>query len=111
MDLFYDPKWECSSDSEKYNRMLEKEQVFDFFQGLNLDLDEVMGRLLGIKPLPYLREVFAEVRREESRRWVMLTQSEPNTGSTLVASKKEETYRVKQWCEHYNKPYHTKQTC
>ncbi|XP_052190011.1 uncharacterized protein LOC127799834 [Diospyros lotus] len=24
MDLFYDPKWECSSDSQKYNRMFEK---------------------------------------------------------------------------------------
>ena len=28
MDLYYDPKWECSSDSQKYNKMQEKERVF-----------------------------------------------------------------------------------
>ena len=40
--------------------------------GLNRDLDEVRGRVLGTKPLPKLREVFSEVRIEESRRKFML---------------------------------------
>ena len=79
MDLFYDPNWECKADSLKYSKMLEKERVFDFLQGLNSDLDEVRGRLLGTKPLPSLREVFAEVRREESRKRVMLTANDSHT--------------------------------
>jgi len=72
MDLFYTVSWECLADSTRCNKIVEKNCVFDFFYGLNSDLDEVCGRILGTKPLPTLREVFAEVRREESRRKVML---------------------------------------
>ncbi|XP_052201688.1 uncharacterized protein LOC127807691 [Diospyros lotus] len=111
MDLFYDPSWKCADDSQKYSKMLEKERIFDFLQGLNLDLDEVRGRLLGTKPLPSLREVFAEVRREESRKRVMLPTTEPNSGSALTAARKEDIPKDKQWCEHCNRPYHTKSTC
>ena len=75
MDLFYEIKWECSEDGTKYSKMVEKEQVFDFFHGLNPELDEVRGRLLWTKPFPSLREAFAKVRREESRRRVMLSAS------------------------------------
>ena len=74
MDLFYTVNWECLIDSTKYNKMLEKDRAFDFLHGLSSDLYEVCGRLLGTKPLLTLREVFAEIRREESRRKVMLTQ-------------------------------------
>ncbi|XP_052209404.1 uncharacterized protein LOC127812895 isoform X2 [Diospyros lotus] len=111
MDLFYDPNWECKADGLKYSKMLEKERVFDFFHGLNSDLDEVRGRLLGTKPLPSLREVFAEVRREESRKRVMLTATDSHTSSALAATKREEFSRDKPWCEHCNKPFHTKDTC
>ena len=36
------------------------------------NLDEVRGRILGMKPLPNIREVFSEVHREESRKKVMM---------------------------------------
>ena len=52
MDLFYEISWECPYNGVKYNKMLEKEQVFDFLHGLNTELDEVRGRLLGAKPFP-----------------------------------------------------------
>ena len=102
MDLFYDPSWKCANDSQKYRKMLEKERIFYFLQGLNPDLDEVRGRLLGTKPLPYLREVFAKVRWEESRKRVMLPTTEPNSGLALIAARKEDIPREKQWCEHCN---------
>ena len=66
IDLFYTINWECYADSTKYSKMIEKNCVFDFLHGLNHDLDEVKGRILGTKPLPSLREVFVEVQREES---------------------------------------------
>ena len=43
MDLFYDPSWEYLTDSLKYNKMLERERIFDFLQGLNVDLDKEYG--------------------------------------------------------------------
>ncbi|EOY17116.1 Cysteine-rich RLK (RECEPTOR-like protein kinase) 8 [Theobroma cacao] len=72
MDMFYETNWHCHEDSLKYKQMLEKERVFDFLHGLSKELDEVRGRLLGTKPFQNIREAYAEVRREESRKRVML---------------------------------------
>lgn len=40
--------------------------VFSILAGLNVDFDEVRGRILGRNPIPPIGEVFSEVRREES---------------------------------------------
>ncbi|KAJ1396328.1 hypothetical protein SESBI_32635 [Sesbania bispinosa] len=50
---------------------VEKDRI-SILVGVNRNLDEVRGRILGTKPLPSIREAFAEVRREESRRKIML---------------------------------------
>lgn len=50
--------------------MLDKERLFDFLYGLSKELDEVSGRISGKNHLPSIRKVFAEVRREESRKKV-----------------------------------------
>ncbi|RVW30614.1 hypothetical protein CK203_097625 [Vitis vinifera] len=47
-------------------------ETVQVFLGLNRELDDVRGRIMGIKPLPSLREAFSEVRREESRKKVMM---------------------------------------
>ncbi|GAV56479.1 hypothetical protein CFOL_v3_00021, partial [Cephalotus follicularis] len=50
----------------------EKERLYEFLVGLNHELDEVRGRVLGYRPLPSIDDAFAEVRTEASRRRVML---------------------------------------
>ena len=65
LDQYYDGEWECVVDSAKYKKTLEKERVFEFLADLSSDLDEVRGRILGKEPLPFTREVFPYVRREE----------------------------------------------
>lgn len=124
IDLFYEIGWACPTDAEKYQKMLERERTFDFLHGLNPDLDEVRGRLLGVKPFTTLCESFAEVRREESRKRVMLTSplQDPQVletrGSALVTNKHSSgrnttssTTFDKQVCDYCNKPYHTRETC
>uniref|UniRef100_A0A803QP23 Uncharacterized protein n=1 Tax=Cannabis sativa TaxID=3483 RepID=A0A803QP23_CANSA len=54
-------------------QQLEKEQVFEFLIGLNNNLDEVRGRLVGHSPFLDTEEAFFQVRREKERRCVMLT--------------------------------------
>ena len=66
---------ECFADRRKYDKMVEKERVFDFLHWLNLNLNEVRGRLLGIEAFLSIRDVFAEVRREQSKKKVMLIDS------------------------------------
>ena len=62
--------------------------IFKFLMGLNKDLDDVRGGVMGTKPLPSLREVFSKVRCEESRKKVMMDgqHSSPTLeGSAFVA--------------------------
>ena len=65
--------WACATDSARYKKRLENDRVFEFLAGLSKSLDEVRSRILGRRPLPSLREVFSEIRREDGRRRVMLS--------------------------------------
>lgn len=106
----------------------KKKWVFKFLLGLNKKLDEVRGRILAIKPIPNIREVFAEVIREESRKRLMLWgsgSSEPkglaliarNLGNEVCINTHDNYYNRNQnyigtdyqqwkprpWCEHCRK--------
>lgn len=59
---------EIPEDKENYRELVEKDRIYKFLLRLNNELDEVCGRVRGTKPLPKIRKVFSEVRREESRR-------------------------------------------
>ena len=80
-----------------------------FFLALNKNLDEVRGRILGMKPLPYIREVASEVCQEESKMKVMLgpqnNQLATIESSTLVThgSSQNSRHKVRKgrpWCDH-----------
>ena len=68
--------------------MVESSQIFKFLVGLNVEFDEVRGRIIGWQPLPSLGEVFSEVRCEASQRNVMLKKnlSGPVENSTLLGT-------------------------
>ncbi|KAI5398299.1 hypothetical protein KIW84_063906 [Lathyrus oleraceus] len=72
LDLFNECEWIPPADSKHYKKMVDVSRVFKFLASLNVDFDEVRGRILGRNPIPPIGEVFSEVRREESRRQVML---------------------------------------
>lgn len=89
---------------------------FTNFLGLNTKLDEVRGTILGTKPLPKIREAFSKIRREESRRKVMLGKSNaaPSIeGSAMAAREDQRPFKkkIRPWCDHCKKPGHTKDTC
>ncbi|KAK2993447.1 hypothetical protein RJ640_005141 [Escallonia rubra] len=94
------------------------------------ELDEVRGRILGRRPLPSIDEAFAEVRREASRRRVMLggkkeavTSGEMPMETVALATKNNPSIdkssgdqrnnqrKGRLWCSHCNKPGHTRDTC
>ncbi|KAL6342999.1 hypothetical protein AAG906_017019 [Vitis piasezkii] len=71
---------------------------------------------VGIKPLPQIEEIFAEVRCEECRRHVMLGGSTISTIETSALAacgldNRAESRGNKKWCDHCQKPNHTKNTC
>ena len=127
LDMLEDVTWRCPDDGKQYKQIQEKERIYKFLLGLNRDLDEVQGRILSIKPLPSVREVFSEVRREETRRKVMLgaTVNQPNAEGSALAVRGPYLNTAKgsqpsingfqkknncPWCEHCRRTGHTKET-
>ncbi|RVW88813.1 hypothetical protein CK203_034686 [Vitis vinifera] len=103
---------------------MEDNWIFKFLADLNVEFDEVRGRIIGRQSLPSIGEVFSEVRREESRRNVMLGKKGPRVaieGSTLVtmgggynkvvAFQRKSNERPRVWCDFCNKPRHTSENC
>ncbi|KAL5779663.1 hypothetical protein ACOSQ2_010400 [Xanthoceras sorbifolium] len=97
-------------------------KVFKFLLGLNKELDEVHGRILGTKPLPTLRKSFSEVRREESRKKVMLGTRSTNLtageglalavrGPQVHHADENRPRKGRPWCDHCHKHGHSKDTC
>ena len=119
--MFKTISWKCTADSILYQKEVEDERIFKFLIGLNPEFDEVRGRVISRQPLPAL----VEVRREESRRHVMLG---PRNSSGMVESSalavpghgkdggkktspKDNGDKPRVWCDHCNKPRHTRETC
>ncbi|RVW34837.1 Retrovirus-related Pol polyprotein from transposon RE1 [Vitis vinifera] len=103
-----------------YRQIVEQKRLFKFFLGLNRELDDVRGRIMGIKPLPSLREAFLEVRREESRKKVMMGSKEqpaPTLDASALAARSfnssggDRQKRDRPWCDYCKKPGHYKETC
>lgn len=118
LDQCYDYNWRCTEDSVQFTKTQENDRVFIFLAGLNKELDEVRGRILGNNPLPTIRETFSEIRRVEARQRVMMGKSNSATdGSALVTnnfnkdSKKYVKKDGKPWCDHCERYYHTRETC
>ncbi|KAI5438546.1 hypothetical protein KIW84_024326 [Lathyrus oleraceus] len=87
-----------------------------FLIGLNKDIDDVRGRVLGKVPLPTFCETFAEIIREESQQRIMMVKtprSFESEGSTLASRNFDEGIRLDKipWCDHCKCGCHTHETC
>ncbi|RVX07585.1 hypothetical protein CK203_025234 [Vitis vinifera] len=103
--------------------MVESSWIFKFLAGLNVEFDEVWGRIIGWKPLTSLGEVFSKVRCEESQRNVMLgkklfgpVEKLALLGTAVATSHNPNNQRrpydkLRVWCDHCNKSRHTRETC
>ncbi|KAH9697911.1 retrovirus-related pol polyprotein from transposon RE1 [Citrus sinensis] len=100
LDLFNDYEWENMEDFKHHKQTVNNERIFKFLSGLNVEFDEVKGRIIGRKPLPTLEDVFSKVRREESRR---------DANATRSITQQQQKPRV--WCDYCNKPRHTWEAC
>lgn len=121
LDMFNNHNWKCQEDAALYKSIVEKERIYDFVSGLNKDLDEVRGRTLALKPLPHIDEIFAEVRREEFRKQKMLGSKDSIiTDNSAMAAYNQSNFNTMSrtgrksgslWCDHCNRPHHTRETC
>lgn len=117
LDLNTDEEWRCADDAAQFHKQVEKEHLFEFLTGLNSDFDDVRGQILSLEPLLSIRKAFAIVRRESSRRKVMLKDySLPQTDTSksfalAVYVTDQESNKGRPICEHRKKTGHIKDTC
>ncbi|KAJ0026004.1 hypothetical protein Pint_06866 [Pistacia integerrima] len=86
LDLFNDYEWKSKDDCNQDKKIVDLGRIFKFLAGLNVEYDEVRGRIIGRNSLPPIGEVFAEVRREESRRHVMLGKKTAGSTTSMEGS-------------------------
>lgn len=104
LDQCYNDGCDCPKDSVNAMKREENERVYLFLAGLNQEFDELRSQILEKKPLPTLRGTFSEIRREETRRNVIL-KIDPNLEtknkhfSSLVVAKNENDRLKKPWCD------------
>ena len=123
LDLFNDYEWKNQDDCNYFKKIAESSWIFKILVGLNVEFDEVWGKIIGQQPFPSLGKLFSEVRHEESRRNVMLGKkfSGPVEKSALLGTATTATHnhnnqcrpndKPRVWCDNYNKPCHTHETC
>ena len=118
LDMFDTLVWKCADDGLQYRKTVEKERAFDFLAGLNKSLEDVRGHLISQKPFPSIRLIFADVRREESRRRVMVGDSgrQNNTPVEPLAlavknpdNAGNQRLEGKQWCVYCRLTNHTRE--
>ncbi|WJX71431.1 hypothetical protein P8452_55427 [Trifolium repens] len=83
LDLCYDDNWKCAEDSVLFLKRQENDRVFMFLAGLNKDLDEVRGRVLGKK----------------ARLWQLETPTKEKKSDEIP------------WCDYCKREWHTREDC
>lgn len=128
-------RMKCSDDAAILKNFIEKDRVYDFLAGLNVEFDQVRVQILGKEDLPSLNEAISLIRAEESRRGVMLD-IQPLSGSALISAntnskdlksaapesqsgtekRRADMSRTTNnkdniWCTYCKKPRHTRDQC
>ena len=57
----------CAEDIQTYNTSIQEDPVYTFLDGLDDHLDKVRSDVLQIQPFPTVKQVYAQVHREETR--------------------------------------------
>ena len=64
LDYYQNFKMKCGEDAAMLQKFLERERIFEFLAGLNIDFDQVRVQILVKESLPSLEGVFSIIRAE-----------------------------------------------
>ncbi|GAV87332.1 hypothetical protein CFOL_v3_30758 [Cephalotus follicularis] len=109
LDFYQDFQPEYPVDTTKFQTWEDKERFFNFLAGLTLEYDHTRSRILGKDPFPSLRQAYAYVQKEESRRIAMMLSNTQDKSALVANSTQKAKDQIK--CDHCGKTRHTKETC
>ncbi|KAJ9672940.1 hypothetical protein PVL29_026271 [Vitis rotundifolia] len=91
--------------------MVESSWIFKFLAGVNVEFDEVWGRIIGRQPLPSLGERNVMLKKKHFGP----VENSTLLSTTVAASRNPNNqghlnHKPRVWCDHCNKPRHTHET-
>ncbi|KAE8691998.1 Membrane-associated 30 kDa protein [Hibiscus syriacus] len=86
----------CKEDATILKRFVEKDQIYDFLAGLNIEFDAVRVQILGKEDLSSLNEVIAIIRAQEGRRGVMIEHSQVESSALITRTVTERKIGIEQ---------------
>jgi gag-polypeptide of LTR copia-type len=113
----------CSSDIDRYKKVIQDDRVLIFLDGLDDRLDQVRANVLQVQPFPTVDEVFAIVRKEEVRQTVMMNKGDLSESSMAMIAKDQNFNKNNKnlnyirkpnnpgGCSYCKNPKHTKDQC
>lgn len=93
LDVFEENQWGCPDDAKKFREIIERKRIFKFLLDLNRHLDEVRGRILGMKPL--LNKAMLGEQTTDYSTENQLWQHEALNKSIVTVNKEKGSYGVK----------------
>jgi len=121
IDHYQDLKMKCAED-EVLLEFLERERIFRFLAGLNMEYGQVREQVLGKDRLPSLSEVLS-VRVQETQLTegsAMMSKKGADGGGNKLynpgqgqnkADSSKQSNRDGLWCSNCKKPRHTRENC
>ncbi|KAG6518818.1 hypothetical protein ZIOFF_022299 [Zingiber officinale] len=70
-DYYQMENWSSTNDHQRYLKLLEKDRIIKFFDGLNAEFENLKGQILGLDPTPSLEQVYYKILSEEGKRRTM----------------------------------------
>ncbi|KAG6530858.1 hypothetical protein ZIOFF_004619 [Zingiber officinale] len=87
-DYYRMENWSSTDDHQRYLKLLEKDRIIKFLDGLNAEFENLKGQILGLDPTPSLEQVYYKILSEEGRRRTMnnkgISTISPPVGETSV---------------------------
>ena len=125
LDYYQDFKMKCSDDATILKNYVERERIFEFLAGLNMEFDPVRVQILGKESMPSLNEVFSVIRAEEGRRTMMMEATHTEGSAMMITHGRNEIKhdveaikpegrkipKEEQFCNYCKKIGHTKEIC
>jgi len=65
----------CVGDIQKYNALIQEDQVYIFLDGLDDRLNKIRSDVFQLKLFPTFEQVYAYVQREDIKHMIILTNS------------------------------------
>ncbi|KAG6508408.1 hypothetical protein ZIOFF_033782 [Zingiber officinale] len=70
-DYYRMENWSSTDDHQRYLKLLEKDRIIKFLDGLTAEFENLKGQILGLEPTPSLEQVYYKILSEEGRKRTM----------------------------------------